>query len=536
MNLCKIRYCYLKAVESSDYCYKHVKEECLIKETSAPKCTFISEMKLRCDESINVEGGVCDKHANHRKILAEMERDFVSNLDYISKNVFENIIVKQQDDVEHGFEQTKSDIAIRRKEYIKSTETTFSKLAAENFLKVYAADCDDSLNTLSQTEAFMIMINEARKNKIAEETFLRVIAEFTQTRLKQTGYERNYIEKGREILRYYKKLEETEKNKMEISQEDALFVDVSEAVRFMVGIVSEEIPLYDPRIPAEYTVSLEFNRKPCPNITCSKCRKLSIFKGLCLDHSREPIFDEYDNFGHQAIITDETGEPNNPDFSKTSGFLFIHGRSADKEVLPKPPRRNTYSNWSTRSQHGLIANLPSTSDLFIRTAKNARYPLVNSSYHTPVPTVHPAPRMSRMQTPTQPQITFSRTLALGHPPTRMRFDHSGHFSRATVPPTSSLSSVVPTSLTNVPHDPQQQPTYTVIHRYPPQEFNTATIVQTNDPSQSLSAHRARQRLPQPPGYRYNAPPTFRVVRHPTIRIMTAGQQPRIVPSHQPRHP
>uniref|UniRef100_A0AC34FHP3 Uncharacterized protein n=1 Tax=Panagrolaimus sp. ES5 TaxID=591445 RepID=A0AC34FHP3_9BILA len=379
MNLCKIRFCYLKAVESSDYCYKHVKEECLIKETSAPKCSFVSEMKMQCDENVNV-----------------------------------------QDDVEHGFEQTKSDIAKKRKEYINSNETTFSRLAAENFLKVYAADCDDSLNSLSQSEAFMTMIIQARKNKVAEETFLRVISEFTQTRLKQIGYERNYIEKGREIHRYYKKLKENEKNKMEISPANELFVDVSETVSFMVGVVSEEIPLYDPRIPAEYKVSLEFNRKPLPNITCSKCQNLSIFKGLCLDHSREPIFDEYDNFGYQATITDETGEPNNPDFSKTSGFLFIHGR------IP-----------------------------------------------------------------------------------------------------SSSSAAVAGSSTNVSHDPQLQPTYTVIHRYhPPQEFNTATIVQTNDPTLSASAYRARQRLPQPPGYRLNAPPTFRVVRHPTIRIMTAGQ-PRI---------
>jgi hypothetical protein len=293
---------------------------------------------------------------------------------------------------------------------------------------------------------------------------------------------------------------------------------------------------------------LEFNRKPCPNITCSKCQKLAIFKGLCIDHSREPVFDEADNFGHQVIVTDEIGEPNNPELSKTSGVLFVHGRSGEKEITSKPLPRNTYSNWSTRSQHGLIANLPSTSELFIRTAKNARYPLVNASYHSPLPSLNAAPRMTRMQNP-QPQITFSRTLALGHPPSRMRFDnHSIQLAKVSTTPTLSTSSSAAAATsstapktTNIQHDSQHQPTYSVIHRYPshPQEFNTATIIQTNEPI-SASAFRARQRLPQPPGYRYSGgynplPPTFRVVRHPTIRIMTG--QPRVPLSHQfPHHP
>jgi hypothetical protein len=176
--------------------------------------------------------------------------------------------------------------------------------------------------------------------------------------------------------------------------------------------------------------------------------------------------------------------------------------------------------------------LPSTSDLFIRTAKNARYPLVNNpTHHTPLPTINPqsTPRISRLPHPPsstqqpQPQINYSRTLALGHPPTRpLRLEGQPR--------------VIQSSLVTHSYQSQQHPTFTVI-QHP--RYISQYEIHTSDPSliSTTPSFRPRStaasRLPSPYSTTFHRYPTTqtRFIR-PTIRIMNAA--PKIVPSHQPR--
>lgn len=158
---------------------------------------------------------------------------------------------------------------------------------------------------------------------------------------------------------------------------------------------------------------------------CLKCPRLAVFKELCDVHSNDPYIDEEDYSGPHVVIDESSGEPNYEN-TKSTVHLFIHGRQGEKDISVKPVPRNTYNNWSTRAQHSLIANLPPSSDLFIRTAKNARYPLVNA----PTVAVPKHPRLASGNPP------FSRTLALGQPPNRqIKYDNNGHLR-----PAVSLSS------------------------------------------------------------------------------------------------